>query len=55
MTNLHLYEFYSNVLKDTRSEKQKLHSFAKRIKKVPEIIHIPGQYFIKRERRTRSG
>lgn len=55
MTNLPLYEFYSDILKDTRTENQKLRSFAKRIKKFPETIHIPGQYFIKREKRTRNG
>lgn len=48
MSNIPIYQLYSTILKDIRSEKEKSTSFAKRIKKVPDSVNIPIEYLVKK-------
>jgi len=54
MSNLSIFQYYTDTLRDTRTEKQKLQSLAMKIKKFPDSINIPNEYLIKREKRTRK-
>ncbi len=55
MNNLSIAEFYIDMLRDERTEKDKTLNFANKIKKVPKNICISSEYFVKRERRERNG
>ncbi len=54
MNNLSILQYYTDTLRDTRTEREKLQSLAMKIKKFPDSINIPNEYLVKREKRTRK-